>query len=432
MFNLIYWVKHPRVFFDRVKGMTATSNVFLYDVLSSIGIKCPDKIAVQALYFKAKGKKLNLKHPVTFNDKLNWLKLNQRDRRLTNLVDKVKVKDIVGSIIGHRHIIKTLGVWQKFEDIDFETLPEQFVLKTNHDSGTVVVCRSKATFDFERARHKLEKAMANDYYIWGREWPYKNVERRILAEEFLEYSEPLTVDTERWSQVSFKAPRLGEQFAEIYERGLTEAIGLARSICSLYELSNSSFYKDRNGYLFGVITINTPPNYKSIDLKGFLNDLPENYTARNIDDNSVEFNNGKNSIVLRHKRNYEELNDYKLFCFNGRVKMLKVDFDRSFAHKANYYSRDWQYIPVCEDVVPTDSSRAYERPHRLDDIIRMAEQIVSESLDGEILPFVRVDFYVINDKVYFGEFTLYPGGGTDDFIPDEMNYTIGSWIELPR
>lgn len=138
--------------------------------------------------YRAKfGKKLNLNDPKTFNEKLQWLKLYDRKPEYTTMVDKYAVKDYVADKIGEEYIIPTLGVWDKFDDIDFDKLSEQFVLKCTHDSGGLAICRDKSSFDQKAAKKKIEKSLKYNYYKnGGREWPYKNVPPRIIAEQYME------------------------------------------------------------------------------------------------------------------------------------------------------------------------------------------------------------------------------------------------------
>lgn len=131
------------------------------------------------------GYEMNLDEPKTYSEKLQWLKLYDRRPEYTMMVDKYAVKEYVASKIGEDHIIKTLGVWEQFDEIDFDTLPKQFVLKCTHDSGGLVICTDKAKFNQAAAKKKIEKSLANDYYMQNREWPYKNVHRRIIAEEYM-------------------------------------------------------------------------------------------------------------------------------------------------------------------------------------------------------------------------------------------------------
>ena len=145
-----------------------------------------DKLYLQMLYRRVFNKKLNLKNPKTFNEKLQWMKLYDRRPEYTTMVDKYAVKEYVAKIIGEEYIIPTLGVWDKPEEIDWESLPDQFVLKCTHDSGGLVICRDKSKLDIDAAIKKLRKSLKRNYYKAGREWPYKNVPRRIIAEKYME------------------------------------------------------------------------------------------------------------------------------------------------------------------------------------------------------------------------------------------------------
>ena len=145
----------------------------------------PDEDYLRRLYAIYMGKPLNLENPVTFNEKLQWLKLHDRKPIYTTMVDKAAAKEYVAEKIGAEHIIPTLGVWDRFDDIDFDSLPDRFVLKTTHDSGGVVICRDQKTFNKKAARKKLEKSLKRDYYAAYREQPYQNVPRRILAEQYM-------------------------------------------------------------------------------------------------------------------------------------------------------------------------------------------------------------------------------------------------------
>lgn len=146
----------------------------------------PDKTYLKYMHKVLVGKKLNLKDPKTFNEKLNWLKLYNRKPEYCLFVDKYEVKKYIADTIGEQYIIPTLGIYDSFEEIDFDALPDQFVLKCTHDSGSVVICRDKSTFDKEKAREKLTKKFKSNLYWHGREWPYKNLKPRIIAEKYME------------------------------------------------------------------------------------------------------------------------------------------------------------------------------------------------------------------------------------------------------
>lgn len=151
----------------------------------------PDKAFLKMQYKSIFGKKLDLKNPKTFNEKLQWLKLYDRNPEYCRLVDKCDVKDYIAETIGEQYVIPTLGVWDRFEDIDFDSLPNQFVLKCTHDSGSTVICRDKACFDVEVARRKLSRRLGKNLFWHGREWPYKNIKPRILAEAYMEDAKTL-------------------------------------------------------------------------------------------------------------------------------------------------------------------------------------------------------------------------------------------------
>ena len=147
-----------------------------------------DKLYCKIIYYLEMGKHLDLNAPQSYNEKLQWLKLYDRNPKYTTMVDKYAVKNYVAEKIGSEYIIPTLGIWDKPEDIEWEKLPNQFVLKTTHGGGNtgVVVCKDKSHFDKEKAIVKLNKSLKEDLYRVLREWPYKNVPHRIMAEEYIE------------------------------------------------------------------------------------------------------------------------------------------------------------------------------------------------------------------------------------------------------
>jgi hypothetical protein len=156
--------------------------------VSRYGHLLPDKLYLKIIFEDKMGKKLNLRKPTTFNEKLQWLKLYDRRPEYTTMVDKYAVKKIVADIIGEEYIIPTLGVWDRAEDIEWDKLPDQFVLKCTHDSGGLVICRDKKKLDKKAAIEQLNNCLKRDFYIYGREWPYKNVPHRIIAEKYIESS----------------------------------------------------------------------------------------------------------------------------------------------------------------------------------------------------------------------------------------------------
>ncbi len=146
----------------------------------------PDKVYLRLKYCLEMGKKLNLKNPETFNEKLQWLKLYNRKPEYTMMADKVEVRKYIAEKLGEEYLIPCLGVWDNPEDIDFESLPNQFVLKCNHNSGTgMIICKDKSKLDIKKAKKELKKGLKENYYLLNREWPYKNIKPRIIAEKYM-------------------------------------------------------------------------------------------------------------------------------------------------------------------------------------------------------------------------------------------------------
>ena len=270
----------------------------------------PDELYLKILYRGRVGKKLNLDNPNTFNEKMQWLKIHNRTPELTAMVDKYEAKSYVSDRIGSEYIIPTLGVWDCFDNIDFDSLPNQFVLKCTHDSGGLVICNDKATLNIPEAKAKIERCMKQNYYYLNREWPYKNVKPRIIAEEYM------------------------------------------------------------------------------IDSK------------------------------------LQELRDYKFFCFGGEAKFFKIDMDRQTRHRANYYTIDKVLMPVGEVAFPPDFNKEVIFPSKMDLMIELAEKLSKNQ------PFLRVDFYEVNNRVYFGELTFYPASGVGKWTDERYDKKFGEWIDL--
>ena len=146
----------------------------------------PDSLYLKVLYRVIMGRKLNLKNPKEYNEKLQWLKLNDRKPEYSTMVDKYEVRGYIENLLGDKYLIPCLGIYDSVDDIDIDALPDRFVLKCTHDSGSVEICKDKSSFDIEGARHRLSQAMKRNYYATYREWPYKYVKPRIIAEGYLE------------------------------------------------------------------------------------------------------------------------------------------------------------------------------------------------------------------------------------------------------
>lgn len=143
-----------------------------------------DKTVISILYKKRFKRKINLFNPQSFNEKLHWLTIHDRRPEYTTMVDKYRAKKLISSLIGEKYVVENLGAWKSSKDIDFNTLPEKYVLKCNHDSGSVVICNNRLPSKDEL--RMLDKALHRNYYYFSREWPYKNVEPIIFAEKYIE------------------------------------------------------------------------------------------------------------------------------------------------------------------------------------------------------------------------------------------------------
>ncbi len=148
--------------------------------------KMDDRRYIEIRYKAIFKKNINLEPPVTFNEKMQWLKLYNKNPLHSAMADKYLVKNYVAEKIGDQYVAKLLGVWDRVDDIDFTELPDQFVLKTTHDCGGVVVCKNKAALNLKKTKRFLRRHMKREYFYHCREWPYKNIKPRIIAEEFLE------------------------------------------------------------------------------------------------------------------------------------------------------------------------------------------------------------------------------------------------------
>ena len=175
MKKIIEYIVNPR------KTLIVLMNKNLFGLI-------PDKQYLKLKYLVKTNKKLNLNTPITYNEKIQWLKLNDRKDIYTIMVDKYEAKKYVGNIIGNQYIIPTIGIYEDFNDIDFEKLPNKFVIKCTHDSGGIVICKNKKNFNKDLVRKKINYYLKRKYYKIHREWPYKNVKPRIIIEKYMSNS----------------------------------------------------------------------------------------------------------------------------------------------------------------------------------------------------------------------------------------------------
>ncbi|WP_028790526.1 ATP-grasp fold amidoligase family protein [Tetragenococcus muriaticus] len=285
-----------------------SSNLLLKKI--KYGLKfLPDKLYIQLYYFAQFKRFCNLKNPKTFNEKLNWLKIYDRKPEYTKMVDKYEVKKYVSSIIGEEYIIPTLGVWDSFDEIKFDDLPQQFVLKCTHDSEGVILVEDKDKLDKREAKKKIENSLRQNFYYIGREWPYKNVKPRIIA---------------------------------------------------------------------------------------------ENYMVDHRDD---------------------ELRDYKFFCFNGQPKLMYIASGRNDGYtKFDYFDLNFKHLNIIQKY--PQSTKKIRKPLNFDKMVELSK-ILSKDI-----PHIRVDFYEVDDRLFFGELTFYHLSGFMPFQPKKWDRILGDLLKL--
>ncbi|CDA59165.1 glycosyltransferase [Clostridium sp. CAG:245] len=295
-----------------IKYIKNPSNIIIYLMNKNFFNWMSDEQYLKIKYRLIMKKKLDLEKPQTYNEKLQWLKLNDRKNGYTKMVDKYEAKKYVASVIGEQYIIPTLGVWEKFKDINFEILPKQFVLKPTHTSGDVFICKDKNNIDYKKLKKKVNKWLKRKYYFLHREWPYKNVKPRIIAETYIE-------------------------------------------------------------------------NKEEIGLK-----------------------------------------DYKFMCFNGKVKCSFVCTNRNSKQglSVDFFDLNWKKMPFTRHY--PNSGEHINKPINYNQMLQLAEKLAKN------IPFVRVDFYEVNRKIYFGELTFYPGAGFEEFSPEKYDRVLGEWLDLPE
>lgn len=276
---------------------------FLYKLIG-------EKRSVEILYKAVTGKKLNLDNPLTFNEKLQWLKVNNHNPLFSTMVDKYAVKQFVVEKIGEEYVVPTIGVWKSFDDINFDALPQQFVLKCTHDSGGLIICKDKNLLDLAEAKKKIGRCLKRNFYYSWYEFPYKNVKPRIIAEQYLA---------------------------------------------------------------------------------------------------------GADGDVV----------DYKVHCFNGKARFVLTCSERfsETGLKEDFYDLSWNRMPVARPDHP-NSEKGTPKPKTFAKMIDFAESFAKG------IPFLRVDFYEVDAKLYFGEFTFFPASGLNAFVPKSWDETFGSWLNI--
>lgn len=180
-------MKRNKKVFDFAKEFITNKDYrFRYLAFNGFFHHMSDEEYICKMYKASLGKNLNLEHPYTFNEKLQWLKMNDRRAEYTTMVDKYLVRKYIAETIGDQYLIPLIGVWDSPEEIDFDSLPNQFVLKCNHNSGLgMCICKDKTKLDIKKVKRDLKRGLAEDYFYIGREWPYRNVNRKIICEKYM-------------------------------------------------------------------------------------------------------------------------------------------------------------------------------------------------------------------------------------------------------
>lgn len=297
------------------KDYFAHPTILLSSLLEHFGTWIPERAYLEWLFRLKTGNRLDLSHPKSFGEKLQWLKLYDRKSEYTGMVDKLAVKDFVSRKIGAEYVIPTIGIWDNMDDIDWDSLPMKYVMKTSHGGGAsgVVICRNKNVFDRQKAIKVLSNSLKKDIYRILKEWPYKNVKKCVFAEEY---------------------------------------------IC------------------------------------------PES--------------------------NMDDLTDYKWYCFNGEPTFCQVIQNRSTKETIDFFDTKWNH----QDFIGLNPGAIHATnqpscPHNLERQIRVA-RVLSQDI-----PFVRVDLYQVEDRLFFGEITFFPFSGLGQFMPEQYNMILGNMIVLP-
>lgn len=299
--------------FTKIKNFCNNPRYSIMNLLERIAPIVPDKMYLRIKYYLRMGKWLNLKHPQTYNEKIQWLKLYGRTPMNKIMSDKYLVKQYIAKRLGDAYVIPLLGVWDSPDEIDFNALPNKFVLKCNHNSGGgMYICKDKTKLDVEKIKDGLREGLKEDYFVRSRENAYKDIPRKIIAEAFMEDSAS------------------------------------------------------------------------------------------------------------------KDLRDYKFFCFNGEPKVMFVATGRELGEhevKFDFFDMNYNHLPITNG--HPNSNPYPTKPKTFDEMKRLAADL------SKGIPHVRVDFYEVDGKAYFGEFTFSHWGGMTPFEPEEWDMTFGNWIKLP-
>ena len=437
--NFIEFVKTPRLIIFKM-GMKGW-------------IKCfDDETYLKLMYWANTGKKLNLDNPRTFNEKLQWLKLHDYKPEYSTMVDKYEAKKWVASRIGEEYVIPTLGVWDSFDEIEFDKLPNQFVLKCTHDSGGLVICKDKNRLNIKKAKRKIESSLKRNYFVVGREYPYKNVKPRIIAEQYMEdmttkelrdykiftfdgIAKALFIVSNRqngktsadYFDINFKPldftwgyphskvkPLKPECFDEMVKAAEILAKGTVELRVDFYEVNGKAY--------FGEMTFFDGSGFDRFDPDEWDNKFGEMIKLPDSVGGGYAIIH-KGWVLWIHSPITDEcLTDYKFFCFNGIPKIVYVGKDKAEDPKTDFFDMDFQHLPI--RMRDPNSVEMPQKPDAFDQMKSLAAEL------SKGYRHLRVDFYLIDGDIYVGELTFYHCSGFTEVKPEEWNVTMGKWIDL--
>lgn len=414
-----------------------------------------DETYLKIAYYARMHKKLDLNNPETFNEKLQWLKIYDRKPIYTTMVDKYAVKEYVSNLIGDEYIISTLGVWERFDDINFDTLPNSFVLKCTHDSGGLIICSDKSKLNIKAARKKINRSLKKNFYWQGREWPYKDVKPRILAEEYMVdesgyelkdyklfcfdgFAKAMFIASDRQlpdeetkfdfydmnfkhlpftnghpnSNIEIKRPASFEKMKRLAEK-LSEGIPQVRV----------DFYDINGQVYFGELTLSHWSSMTAFDPEEWDQKLGEWIKLPDIVGGYLIANSGY--ILWLHVRE-DNLPVYKFFCFDGEPRVIQViQNDKQKNECIDYFDIEWNMLNFRQNF--QNSQIPLKRPRCLNEMIDTVRILAKEKMG-----FIRVDLYTINEKIFFSEYTFFSDGGFERFYPETWDSELGKLINLSR
>lgn len=416
----------------------------------------PDKLLIELMYKASFGKKPDLENPKTFNEKLQWLKLYNRRPEYTMMADKYAVRKYIAETIGEQYLIPLLGEWDSVEDIDFEALPNKFVLKCNHDQGSVIICRDKTKFDVEAAKKKLKYKLGKDHYEPLREWPYKNIPHKVIAEQYMsdslcDYSvfslDRATHVTLAYSVAFTESDNIKEYFCSknigCFKAGLSEAIDfpeqkrkqyalmrkLAEKLAEKTPVDRIDFYETDGDIYFAEIAFR-----QKIDPKELKPDewgLESGKWLEYSDNRGYRLYTDDCSIIIPNPycaaAQGTALTDYKFFCFNGVAESVMVCTERETGHpKFYFFDKSWNLKKYNILGKKAPEGFTFPKPDCINEMFDIAEKL------SKGIPFVRVDLYCINGQIYFGETTFFPDSGFDANLLKESDEHWGKMLALPE